>query len=219
MREPVFCREVERFFGELDRWRDDVERLRAEPDRSCELVERLRDDVERLDVRPLLVDFRLEEELRLVLFFEGTRPPARRASERPIAIACLRDFTFFPERPDLSSPRFISCMLFATFLPAVFPYLAMVSSVPPAGPPCSADGSELVNAVLEKQEVCRHRAFRRASRAATLASRRPPRGMSIATFARVVEIGYSLSSEEHDGKDQESFFDFYSRRVLPKLGG
>jgi hypothetical protein len=31
-------------------------------------------------------------------------------------------------------------------------------------------------------------------------------------------IGYTLASEEHGGPDQEGFFDFYSREVLPKLG-
>ena len=46
--------------------------------------------------------------LRLpAVFFEGTLPPAFRASERPIAIACLRLVTFFPE-PERNLPRFIS---------------------------------------------------------------------------------------------------------------
>jgi hypothetical protein len=35
----------------------------------------------------------------------------------------LRLVTFFPERPDLSSPRFISCIARFTFLPAFAPYL------------------------------------------------------------------------------------------------
>ena len=48
-------------------------------------------------------------------FFLGTFPPARRACERPIAIACLRLFTFFRERPDLRVPRFRSCIAFRTF--------------------------------------------------------------------------------------------------------
>ena len=38
-------------------------------------------------------------------FFGGTLAPASRASESPIAIACLRLLTFFPLRPDLSFPR------------------------------------------------------------------------------------------------------------------
>ncbi len=53
-------------------------------------------------------------------FFAGTFPPSRRASESPMAIACLRLVTFFPE-PLRSFPRFISCIDFSTlscdFLP------------------------------------------------------------------------------------------------------
>jgi hypothetical protein len=62
-----------------------------------------------LDVRPL--------DLRPVLAFflgAGTFPPARRASERPIAIACLRLFTFCPE-PLFNVPRLRSCIARATF--------------------------------------------------------------------------------------------------------
>src|SRR4051794_39636014 len=33
------------------------------------------------------------------LFFDGTLPPSRLASERPMAMACLRLFTFLPEEP------------------------------------------------------------------------------------------------------------------------
>jgi hypothetical protein len=51
----------------------------------------------------------------------GTLPPARRASERPIAMACLRLVTFLPDRPERSWPRFISCMLFSTFCDAFAP--------------------------------------------------------------------------------------------------
>jgi hypothetical protein len=43
-------------------------------------------------------------------FFFGIFAPDLRASDRPMAIACLRLFTRFPERPLLSLPRFISCM-------------------------------------------------------------------------------------------------------------
>jgi len=38
---------------------------------------------------------------------DGTLPPARRAWDNPIAIACLRLRTFLPERPERSVPRFI----------------------------------------------------------------------------------------------------------------
>lgn len=47
--------------------------------------------------------------------FLGTLPPARRASDRPMAMACLRLVTFLPERPERSVPRFISCIVFFTF--------------------------------------------------------------------------------------------------------
>ena len=55
-------------------------------------------------------------------FRGGTFPRLRRASERPIAIACLRLFTFLPERPDLSFPRFISCIARLTFCDDLRPY-------------------------------------------------------------------------------------------------
>jgi hypothetical protein len=39
-----------------------------------------------------------------------------RASDKPIAIACLRLVTFLPLRPLFSLPRFISCISRSTFL-------------------------------------------------------------------------------------------------------
>lgn len=51
-------------------------------------------------------------------FFFGTFAPALRASERPMAMACLRLVTFFPLRPLFSVPRFCSRITFSTFLPA-----------------------------------------------------------------------------------------------------
>src|SRR5437016_2729472 len=62
----------------------------------------------------------------LVFGFAGTFAPARRACERPMAIACSRLVTFLPERPDLRIPRFRSRMACFTFWAAFFPYLAMV---------------------------------------------------------------------------------------------
>lgn len=59
------------------------------------------------------------------VFLFGTLSPSRRASERPIATACLRLFTFLPLRPDLSVPRLYSRMTFLTFLEAAFPYFAI----------------------------------------------------------------------------------------------
>lgn len=57
------------------------------------------------------------------LFFRlGTLAPLRRASDRPIAIACFRLFTFLPERPDFRVPRFSSCTARRTLLDALGPY-------------------------------------------------------------------------------------------------
>src|SRR6516225_3960108 len=55
-------------------------------------------------------------------FIAGTFAPARRASERPIAIACFRLFTFLPERPDSSVPAFRSRIAFSTLAEAFLPY-------------------------------------------------------------------------------------------------
>jgi hypothetical protein len=61
-------------------------------------------------------------------FFLGTFAPARRASESPIAMACLRLVTFFPDFPLFKVPLFRSSMTFLTFACAFFPYLAIVFS-------------------------------------------------------------------------------------------
>jgi len=62
-------------------------------------------------------------------FFAGTLPPSRRASERPMAMACLRLVTFLPEPPLFSVPRLRSCIAFSTFSEAFFPYFeAMANS-------------------------------------------------------------------------------------------
>jgi hypothetical protein len=47
--------------------------------------------------------------------------PARRASDSPIAIDCFRLVTFFPDLPDRSRPRFISCMALSTLRDALGP--------------------------------------------------------------------------------------------------
>jgi hypothetical protein len=60
------------------------------------------------------------------LFFRGTLAPAPRASDRPIAIACLRLLTRLPERPLRSAPRFSSCIALRTFLPLALPYLRAI---------------------------------------------------------------------------------------------
>jgi len=59
----------------------------------------------------------------LLLFFAGTFFPLRRASDKPIAMACLRFVTFFPLRPDFSRPRLNSCISRFTSLPALGLYL------------------------------------------------------------------------------------------------
>src|SRR2546422_885293 len=58
----------------------------------------------------------------------GTLAPARRASLRPMAIACLRLRTFLPDRPERSVPRFRSRIARSTFFDAFLPYFAMDSS-------------------------------------------------------------------------------------------
>ena len=60
------------------------------------------------------------ERLRLV-FLAGTLAPSRRASERPMAMACLRLVTFRPD-PERSEPRFFSCIAFSTLRDAFLPY-------------------------------------------------------------------------------------------------
>jgi hypothetical protein len=51
-------------------------------------------------------------------FFAGTFAPAFRASDSPIAMACLRLVTFFPLRPLLSLPRFMARISLSTLFPA-----------------------------------------------------------------------------------------------------
>jgi len=58
-------------------------------------------------------------------FFFGTLPPARRACDNPIAIACFLLVTFLPERL-FSVPRLRSCIAFSTFSDVFAPYLATV---------------------------------------------------------------------------------------------
>lgn len=70
--------------------------------------------------------FFLEEDFLEEDFLRGTLPPARRASESPMAIACFRLVTFLPERPLFNVPRLRSCIAFSTFCDAFFPYRAIV---------------------------------------------------------------------------------------------
>lgn len=74
-------------------------------------------------------------------FFLGTLAPDRRASDSPMAIACLRLLTLAPERPLFSLPRFISRTAFLTLRPLALPYfrataaaLALDSGLPTIDP-------------------------------------------------------------------------------------
>jgi len=58
--------------------------------------------------------------------FRGTLAPFFRASDNPMAMACLRLLTVLPLRPLFSDPRFIRCMADFTFLPAEAPYLRLL---------------------------------------------------------------------------------------------
>jgi hypothetical protein len=58
-------------------------------------------------------------------FGAGTLAPFSRASDKPMATACFGLVTFFPERPDLSFPSFISCIACPTDFCAVFEYFAI----------------------------------------------------------------------------------------------
>src|SRR5689334_5361873 len=61
--------------------------------------------------------------LRRALFFlRGTFAPAARASDKPIAIACLRLVTFLPERPLRNVPALRSSITFFTLAEAFLPY-------------------------------------------------------------------------------------------------
>jgi hypothetical protein len=83
---------------------------------------RERDDFRLDDVR--LDDLR-EDDLR-----DGTLSPSRRASLRPIAMACLRLVTLRPLDPERSVPCLRSRITFSTFFWARGPYFAMME--PPA---------------------------------------------------------------------------------------
>ena len=109
--------------SEPDRERDDDEDPRREVFLREREAEEDEPEREREEEPEREVDFLLE---RREDFLLGTLPPSRRASERPIAMACLRLVTFLPERPLRSVPRLALCMARSTFFDAFFPYLAIV---------------------------------------------------------------------------------------------
>ena len=59
----------------------------------------------------------------------GTLPPSRRASDKPIAIACFLLFTFWPELLR-SFPSFNSCIVCSTFSCDFFPYFVAMLNPP-----------------------------------------------------------------------------------------
>jgi hypothetical protein len=80
------------------------------------------DDFLVLEAFFVAVDF-LDEDF----FAGGTFPPSRLASESPMAMACLRLVTFFPE-PLFSFPRLNSCISVSTLSCAFFPYLVAMKT-------------------------------------------------------------------------------------------
>ncbi len=96
---------------------DEVRRLVA-----LRLLVRL--DALRLLVRlePLRLDALREDDFRL-----GTLAPERRASDSPMAIACLRLLARLPARPLFSLPRLYSCIALPTFFLELVLYFAMVA--------------------------------------------------------------------------------------------
>ena len=74
---------------------------------------------------PVRVRAAVPVRVREAVFFFRTVAPSRRASERPIAIACLRLLTRVPVLPLFNVPRLRSCIARSTFLLAVFPYFAI----------------------------------------------------------------------------------------------
>jgi hypothetical protein len=58
----------------------------------------------------------------------GTLFPALRASESPIAMACLRLFTVLPDLPLLSVPLLRFLIALSTFFAAALPYLLAIAA-------------------------------------------------------------------------------------------
>jgi hypothetical protein len=71
-------------------------------------------------------------EARRELFFFGTFAPLLRASDSPIAIACLRLLTLRPERPLFNVPDLRFRIARPTFADAFFEYLRAMEFLPVA---------------------------------------------------------------------------------------
>jgi hypothetical protein len=67
---------------------------------------------------------------RLLAVFFGTFAPAALASERPIAIACLRLVTFRPERPLFNVPALRFFIARSTLADAFFEYFRAMIVLP-----------------------------------------------------------------------------------------
>jgi hypothetical protein len=103
--------------------RDEAERrlpddLRDDEERR--VPDDLRDDEERRPPDDFRDDERFDPERFEPPFFRGTFAPFFRASESPMAIACLRLFTFLP-LPLFSVPRFRRRIALPTDFDAPFP--------------------------------------------------------------------------------------------------
>jgi hypothetical protein len=70
--------------------------------------------------------------LRAFVLFLGTLSPSALASERPIAIACLRLVTFLPERPLFRFPALRFFMARSTLADAFFEYFRAIIALPVA---------------------------------------------------------------------------------------
>ena len=77
----------------------------------------------------MALSYRPWEEARFAedFFGGGTLPPAARASDNPMAMACLRLVTFVPDFPLFSVPAFISFMTLSIFSVAFLPYRPAMS--------------------------------------------------------------------------------------------
>jgi hypothetical protein len=101
----------------------DVDDRYKPPSRNCKRY--------RFDLRPdLFLLLRLLLELFFEPFFGGTFFPSRRASERPIAIACLRLLTFLPDRPLFKVPDLRFFIARPTFADAFFEYFRATILLP-----------------------------------------------------------------------------------------
>src|SRR3954449_1953349 len=108
----------------------------------------------------------------LLFFFFGTFLPDLRASESPIAIACLRLLTFLPERPLFSVPFLRFFIAPSTFLDAPLEYFLAITFSPGCG--------RKIICAVEESSICvwvyavscpRRSAARSISRSGALQSR------------------------------------------------